>query len=85
MLSLEDCIAFSGLTVEQLDAVACHQHLPLIVVAEWAETVLDAEDGFARVAAILAEEVEAAIIHHKDRLDGWSQGLDQFLRDHAIH
>jgi hypothetical protein len=85
MLSLEDCIAFSGLTAEQLDAVACHEHLPLIVVAEWAENVLDAEDGCARVAAILTEEVEAAFIHHRDRLGDWARGLEQFLRDHAIN
>lgn len=85
MLSLEDCIAFSGLTAEQLDAVACHEHLPLIVVAEWAETVLAAEDGCAKVAAILAEEVEAAVIHHKDRLGDWVHGLEEFLREHAVH
>ncbi|BAE51702.1 hypothetical protein [Paramagnetospirillum magneticum] len=85
MLSLEDCIAFSGLTAEQLDAVACHEHLPLIVVAEWAETVLAAEDGCAKVAAILAEEVEAAVIHHKDRLGDWAHGLEEFLREHAVH
>jgi hypothetical protein len=84
MLSLEDCIAFSGLTAEQLDAVACHEHLPLIVVAEWAETVLDAEDGCLRVAAILAEEVEAAKVHHRDRCGAWAQGLEQFRRDHRL-
>lgn len=85
MLSLEDCIAFSGLTAEQLDAVACHEHLPLIIVAEWAETVLEAEEGCIKVAAILAEEVEAAAIHHKDRLGDWAHGLEQFLREHPGH
>lgn len=85
MLSLEDCIAFSGLTAEQLDAVACHEHLPLIIVAEWAETVLEAEEGCAKVAAILTEEVEAAAIHHKDRAGDWAHGLEQFLREHPGH
>lgn len=83
MLSLEDCIAFSGLTSEQVDAIACHEHLPLILVAEWAETVLEAEGGCARVAAILAEEVEAAAIHHQDRRDQWKRALEQFCREHA--
>ncbi|CUW39832.1 conserved protein of unknown function [Magnetospirillum sp. XM-1] len=85
MLSLEDCIAFSGLTAEQLEAVACHEHLPLIIVAEWAETVLAAEDGCAKVAAILCEEVEAAAIHHRDRLCDWARGLEQFRREHAVN
>lgn len=82
MLSLEDCIAFSGLTADQLDAVACHEHLPLIIVAEWAETVLDAADGCTRVAAILVEEVEAAPRHHKDRAADWAEALAQFRREH---
>lgn len=85
MLSLEDCIAFSGLTAEQLDAVACHEHLPLIIVAEWAEAVLEAEDGCTRVAAILAEEVATAAIHHQDRRAAWAQGLEEFRRDHALN
>lgn len=84
MLSLEDCIAFSGLTREQLDAVACHEHLPLILVAEWAENVLEAEDGCARVAAILAEEVDVASIHHKDCVQSWKHGLEEFRRDHPL-
>ncbi|CAA7625148.1 conserved hypothetical protein [Candidatus Terasakiella magnetica] len=83
MLSLEDCIAFSGLTPQQLDAVACHEHLPLIIVAEWAETTLEMPDGCARVEAILAEEVIAAGLHHKDRLQDWSLGLEQFRREHT--
>ncbi|MBI3447036.1 MAG: hypothetical protein HY055_17130 [Magnetospirillum sp.] len=85
MLSLEDCIAFSGLTPEQVDAVACHEHLPLILVAEWAEAVLEAEGGCARVAAILAEEVEVAPFHHKDRVESWKHGLEEFRRDHPLN
>lgn len=85
MLSLEDCIAFSGLTAEQLEAVACHEHLPLIIVAEWAEAVLEAEDGCTRVAAILAEEVAAAALHHRDRRRDWARGLEEFRRDHALN
>lgn len=83
MLSLVDCIAFSGLTREQLDAVACHEHLPLIVVAEWAETTLDSEGGCARVEAILVEEIEAAPVHHRDCVEAWKHGLEEFRRDHA--
>jgi len=83
MLSLEDCIAFSGLTREQLDAVACHEHLPLIVVAEWAETALDCEGGCTLVEAILVEEVRGAGRRHPDRLQDWDRGLAEFRRVHA--
>ncbi|MDO8606584.1 MAG: hypothetical protein Q7R40_08615 [Phaeospirillum sp.] len=83
MLSLEDCIAFSGLTREQVDAVACHEHLPLIIIAEWAESMLETEDGCTMVEAILAEEVAAAGIHHRDRADEWSHALEDFRREHS--
>lgn len=78
MLSLIDCIAFSGLTRDQLDALACHEHLPLIVVAEWAETTLESEGGRAVVESILAEEVRFAAIHHRDRQNDWGKALAEF-------
>jgi hypothetical protein len=34
MLSFEDCIALSDLTVEKVDAIAEHEHLPEIIAAE---------------------------------------------------
>ncbi len=82
MLSLVDCIAFSGLTREQLDAVACHEHLPLVIVAEWAENTMETEEGCALVEAILVEEVSAAGTHHRDHAIEWAAGLEEFRRDH---
>ena len=60
MLTLQDCIAFSGLTPDQLDAVAHHQHLAPIIAAEWAETTLDRPDGADLVEAALVDEVAHA-------------------------
>lgn len=77
MLSLVDCIAFSGLTPDQLDAVACNKHIPLIVAAEWAETGDDAE-----IEAILAAEVLTAHAHHPDREAAWERALVEFRRGH---
>ena len=62
MLSLEDCIAFSGLTPDQLDAVACHKHLPPIVAAEWAEGALETQCGCSDVEHIVAAEVAFAAL-----------------------
>ena len=82
MLSLEDCIAFSGLTREQLDAVACFKHLSPIVAAEWAEGALDRTDGCAEVEQILAEEAALACGHHRACAAAWKRGLAEFRRDH---
>lgn len=82
MLSLTDCVAFSGLTPEQLDAVACFKHVPTVVAAEWAETVLDQPDGCVQVEAALVAEVKLAHDHHLDRQRSWEHGLDDFRQQH---
>ena len=82
MLSLEDCIAFSGLTRDQLDAVACYKHLPPIIAAEWAETVLDRPQGCNEVERILEEEITFACDHHPDCVSRWRCGLAEFRHDH---
>lgn len=82
MLSLTDCVAFSGLTPEQLDAVACFKHVPTVVAAEWAETVLDQPDGCAQVEAALEAEVKLAHDHHLTSETAWEHGLEDFRADH---
>lgn len=83
MLSLVDCIAFSGLTPEQLDAVACYKHVPTIVAAEWAETTLDSPKGCAEVEAMLAAEAKLAHAHHLACAEAWDRGLEEFRREHT--
>jgi hypothetical protein len=81
MLTLTDCVAFSGLTRDQLEAVADHQHLPTILAAEWAETMLERIEGWRLVEAVLTEEASIASC----RGDGecanrYRSGLEEFRR-----
>jgi len=82
MLSLVDCIAFSGLTPDQLEAVACHKHVPVIVAAEWAETILDQPHGAEQVEDMLASEAKVASAHHLARAECWTRALAEF---HTMH
>lgn len=82
MLSLVDCIAFSGLTPDQVDAVACYKHVPAIIAAEWAETALDSPQGCAEIEAMLATEAALARAHHLARAAAWSRALREFRRLH---
>jgi hypothetical protein len=34
MITIDDCIGLSGLTEDEVDAIAEHEHLPEIVAAE---------------------------------------------------
>jgi hypothetical protein len=43
MISLEDCIAFCGLTEEEVLAVAEHEHLPEIDATAFAQCLLSQE------------------------------------------
>lgn len=82
MLSLVDCIAFSGLTPDQLEAVSCAKHVPVIVAAEWAETALESLDGTHEVEAVLAAEAHLAAAHHLACAGSWDKALDEFRRQH---
>jgi alkylhydroperoxidase family enzyme len=82
MLSLEDCIAFSGLTPDQLEAVACFKHVPVIVAAEWAETALTSRDGTHEVETALAEEAKLAASHHLGCAECWNKALSEFRKQH---
>jgi hypothetical protein len=82
MLSLVDCIAFSGLTPDQVDAVACFKHIPPIIAAEWAEAVLDTPRGCREVEAALAAEVSLAHDHHLSRERVWTEALAEFRAAH---
>lgn len=78
MLSLEDCIAFSGLTRDQLDAVACFKHLPPVIAAEWAETMLDTPGGCDELDWILAEEAGVARRRHLPCAGAWCTAAKRF-------
>lgn len=81
MLSLTDCVAFSGLTADQLDAIADHQHLPAVLAAEWAETILDRMEGWRLVEAMLTEEAAIAGCRgNRDCAERYRLGLEEFRR-----
>ena len=84
MLAFEDCIRFSGLTPDQLDAIADVKHLPPIVAAEWAEATLARPGGPELVELALAlAVVEARARGHQRRADRFLDGLESYRRARA--
>ena len=62
MISIEDCIALSGLTREEVDAVAEHEHLPEAAAAALAAWLMQKEDkGVMAVRNMLRDDIRAAI------------------------
>lgn len=86
MISYTDCLAFSTLTSEQIDAIACMRHVPEIVALEWCEDVLQDKTGCDTIDGILHESVIFSERHQKDKHDEWVHGYEEFhQRNYTKH
>jgi hypothetical protein len=66
MVTLEDCIAFSGLSESEVLALAEHEHIPEIAAAALAEYLLKQRHGQEKVHEMIVEDIRAAL-HRGDR------------------
>jgi hypothetical protein len=55
VLSYEDCVGMSGLTPEEIAAIARHEHLPEIVAAEMGAFLFGTADGTRQIQRMIAE------------------------------
>lgn len=60
MLTLEDCIAFSDLTRQEIDAIAEHEHLPATIAAELGCYLVHRPDGQHTIRAMIRDDIDAA-------------------------
>jgi ATP-dependent Lon protease len=60
MISLEDCIELSGLTEDEVLAIARHEHIPDIVAAELGNYLVSAPDGELCIKAMIMDEMANA-------------------------
>jgi hypothetical protein len=60
MISIEDCIAFSGLTREEVDAIGEHEHVSEAVAAAVASTILRTEAGPGEIREMLVDDIRAS-------------------------
>ena len=60
MLSLEDCVALSSLTEEEIAAIAEHEHLPMIVAAELGSYLVQTPDGSRYIKNMIQDDIKAA-------------------------
>ena len=60
MITLEDCVAFCGLTEAEVLAIAEHEHLPEIAAAALAEYLAQQEHGTEKICAMIVDDIRAA-------------------------
>jgi len=60
MLTFEDCVALSGLTAEEIAAIAQHEHIPELAAAEMGNYLCRSPSGELRIKRMIVEDIEAA-------------------------
>ena len=60
MITLEDCIAFSDLTEEEVLAIAEHEHVPEIAATALAQYLLSHEHGSEKVREMIVDDIRQA-------------------------
>jgi len=61
MITLDDCIAFCGLTEAEVLALAEHEHVPEIVAAGLAAQLLKQRHGAEKLRVMIVEDIRAAL------------------------
>ncbi|MBV9994553.1 MAG: hypothetical protein JO127_05005 [Caulobacteraceae bacterium] len=61
MISIEDCIAFCGLTQEEVDAVAEHEHVPEAAATALANYLLNSSGGADRIRTMIIDDIHVAL------------------------
>jgi hypothetical protein len=60
MITLEDCIAFCGLTEEEVLALAEHEHMPEAAACALAEYLLAQEHGLEKIRDMIVDDIRTA-------------------------
>ena len=83
MISLEDCIALSGLTEEEILAIATHERIPEIAASALAQYIMASDHGAEKVGLIIVDDIrEAQAAHDSARVLTLLHVLHHYLRTH---
>jgi hypothetical protein len=83
MITLEDCIAFCGLTEEEVLAIAEHEHMPEAAACALAEYLLNQEHGPERIRDMIVDDVRAAQVRgDREHVRTLLHVLHHFLKSH---
>jgi hypothetical protein len=84
MISLEDCLALSGLTEDEVLALAEHEHIPEICAAALGRYLLMQPTGCSTIHGMIAEDIrwahERGDVRHAEQL---AVTLQRFLGSHT--
>lgn len=83
MITFQDCIALCGFSEAEIRAIAEHEHVPDIVAAGLASTLIKQKHGLETVRHMIIDDIRAA--HDRGdykRVHEMLSCLHTFLKDH---
>lgn len=85
MLSLEECIGFSGLSEEEVAVIAEHEHVPAIVAAEMGCELLRTPKGIYRLHRMFLDNLEhAAHAGQREKAKYLDRTYSHFRAEHPM-
>ena len=83
MLTLEDCIGLSGLTEEEILAIAQHEHIPQMAATELGNYLCHSPEGELCIKAMIRDDIaHAAACANRDRELALKLVLRTFVLQH---
>lgn len=84
MLTLEECIALSGLTEDEVLAIAEHEHIPQMAAVELGNYLVSSKDGRVQIKRMILDDMQAARDHgDRAHLATLKLVLKHFVDTHA--
>ncbi len=83
MITMEDCLAFCGLTEEEVLAIAEHENVPEMVAVAYGEYLLNKEHGTEDICRKIVDDIRAAQRRNDRRhVQTLLHVLHHFIRNH---
>ncbi len=83
MLTLQDCIAFSGLSEEEIRAIAEHEHIPETVATTLGSYLAQTSDGEVEIRNMIIDDIRhSQKCGNKQHVRELLHVLHHYLRGH---
>jgi hypothetical protein len=83
VLSLQEVLDFCGLDEEEIHAIAQHEHISEVCAAALGSSLLQTEQGTARIEGLMRENIEDAKSHGQPtRAEACERVLAHFKENH---
>lgn len=85
MLCLEDCCDFCELDMCEVEMIAEHEHVPVIVATEIATNLLQTPEGVLELHRMMLEDIELADAHgYRNKAQDFRMAYQHFSASHPV-